>query len=184
MHHLRWFSSRMSGEQSTKEEWRMGMLEKSATRTLKIAYYPEPVLRKKAVPVERITPDILHFIEEMGEAMYDHSGVGLAAPQVGVSLRIIVLDAGEGQGLQEFINPQIILREGAQTGVEGCLSLPGLHGDVVRAERVILRAQNRRGAAEGLQHRFHSLQNCRRGYRTLPHLDLSEQQSHGRQNGF
>ena len=123
----------------------MKILEKSAPRALKVVHYPEPVLRMQAALVERITPEIQRFIEEMGEAMYDHNGVGLAAPQVGVSLRIAVIDAGEGKGLQEFINPEIILREGTQTGVEGCLSLPRLHGDVVRAERIILRALNRRG---------------------------------------
>jgi peptide deformylase len=89
----------------------------------------------------------------MIDTMYSADGVGLAAPQVGLSLRIFVVDAGDGP--QEFINPHIILSEGEQTGVEGCLSLPGLHGDVTCASRVVVRATNRRGrimtfAGEGL----------------------------------
>jgi peptide deformylase len=108
-----------------------------------VVKYPDPVLRKKAAPVEKISPEILAFLDEMGELMYDSNGVGLAAPQVGISLRIIVVDVGEK--LHYLINPVIVAREGEQTGIEGCLSFPGLHGEVTRAQRVEIRAINRRG---------------------------------------
>lgn len=109
-----------------------------------ILTYPHPVLRKKAVPVDRVTPELLDFIAEMQAMMYDSNGVGLAAPQVGVSLRIITVDAGDG--IQALINPQIIAREGRQEGAEGCLSFPNLHGAVnTRAERVTVRALTSRG---------------------------------------
>lgn len=110
---------------------------------LSIVKYPDPVLRKKAAPVGRITPEIQDFIARMGDLMYDSNGVGLAAPQVGIALRIIVVDAGDG--LQGLINPQIHLSEGSQTGSEGCLSLPRLYGEVTRADRVTVRALNEKG---------------------------------------
>lgn len=114
-----------------------------ATTVREIMIYPDPVLRRTAAPVVRVTPEIRQFIAEMGETMYASHGVGLAAPQVGIALRIIVVDAGDG--LRAVINPQIIAREGSQTGPEGCLSLPQLHGEVTRAERVVVRGLNTRG---------------------------------------
>jgi peptide deformylase len=110
---------------------------------LSIVKYPAPVLRKKAAPVDRVTPELAAFIEEMGAMMYDANGVGLAAPQVGIALRIIVVDIGKG--LQAVLNPEIIAQEGTQTGVEGCLSLPDLHGDVTRAQRITVRGVSMRG---------------------------------------
>ncbi|HEX2952225.1 MAG TPA: peptide deformylase [Armatimonadota bacterium] len=113
------------------------------TSRLDIVQYPAQVLRKKAAPVDRVTPEMAYFVEEMAELMYASNGVGLAAPQVGISLRIIVVDIGDG--LQELINPVIVSREGSQTGAEGCLSLPGLYGDVERADRIVIRGLNRLG---------------------------------------
>jgi peptide deformylase len=110
---------------------------------LHIVKYPDPVLRKKAAPVERVTPELQEFMRRMADLMYASSGVGLAAPQVGVSLRIIVVDADDR--LQMLVNPRIIERDGSQTGVEGCLSLPDLHGDVTCAERVVVNALDSRG---------------------------------------
>lgn len=110
---------------------------------LTIITYPASVLRKTAAPVAKVTPELAAFMEKMGREMYASNGVGLAAPQVGISLRIITVDAGDG--LQMLANPEIISREGSQTGIEGCLSLPDLHGDVTRAERVVVRAINQRG---------------------------------------
>lgn len=110
---------------------------------LSIVYYPDPVLRKKAAPVTRITPEIISFAEAMLETMYASNGAGLAAPQVGVSLRLIVVDVDGRPHL--LVNPQIVSREGSQTGVEGCLSLPNLHGDVTRAQKVVVQATNLRG---------------------------------------
>jgi len=112
-------------------------------RELQIVKYPDPVLRKKAVRVERITPEIHAFTNEMLETMRDGNGVGLAAPQVGVSLRIIVVEADDKVHI--LINPQIIAREGSETAMEGCLSLPRLYADVTRAGRVTVTGTNPRG---------------------------------------
>lgn len=103
----------------------------------------DPVLREKAKPVPAITPNVIKLLNNMAETMYDASGVGLAAPQVGVSKRIVVIDVGEG--IIELINPEIILREGLDTDTEGCLSIPGVKGEVQRAAKVIVKAWNRHG---------------------------------------
>lgn len=113
------------------------------TESMPVVKYPDPVLARRAAPVERVTPELRQFIERMRETMYAAHGVGLAAPQVGVSLRIIVVDTDDR--FFALINPQIIARDGTQTGVEGCLSLPNLHADVTRAMRVTVQGQNARG---------------------------------------
>ena len=110
---------------------------------LRIAQYPDPILRKRAAAVERVTPEIATFIAQMRETMYASHGVGLAAPQVGISLRIIVVDTDDI--FFALINPQIIARGGTQTGVEGCLSLPDLHAEVTRAMQVTIQGLNLRG---------------------------------------
>ena len=97
-----------------------------------------PVLKQVAQPVDHVNKKMRAFIEDMAETMYKTDGVGLAAPQVGVSKRIIVVD--DGNGLQVLINPQIIKAEGSQWGPEGCLSVPGYFGDVERYERVTVTA--------------------------------------------
>ncbi|MFD0867600.1 peptide deformylase [Chlamydia abortus] len=106
---------------------------------------PDPVLREKAKPVPKITPNIHKLLDDMAETMYDAQGVGLAAPQVGILKRVIVMDVGDENGLIELINPEIIEREGEQFGPEGCLSIPGLTGDVRRAQRVKVKGLNRNG---------------------------------------
>ena len=78
------------------------------------------------------------LIEDMAETMYKTDGVGLAAPQIGVSQRIIVLD--DGNGLLELINPEITHKEGSQIGLEGCLSVPGYYGDVERFDKITVKA--------------------------------------------
>jgi peptide deformylase len=103
----------------------------------------DPVLRTKAKPVTEITSAIEKLLDDMADTMYDADGVGLAAPQIGVSKRVVVIDVG--QGLIELINPEIIEKRGSQTGSEGCLSLPGLYGDVTRAMHVKVKALNRKG---------------------------------------
>lgn len=103
----------------------------------------EPVLREKARRVPNITPNVLKLLDNMAETMYDAQGVGLAAPQVGVSKRIVVIDVGEG--LLELINPEIIHREGTETDIEGCLSIPGVKGEVRRAAKVTVKAIDRTG---------------------------------------
>jgi peptide deformylase len=120
---------------------------------LKIVEIGEPVLRQKCREVTVINKKIKKLLDRMKEAMYKANGVGLAAPQVGVSKRIVVVDVGEG--VWELINPEIIFQEGEELGIEGCLSIPGMAGEVSRAARVRVRALNRQGqqqvvTAEGL----------------------------------
>jgi len=110
-----------------------------------IVKYPDPILREKAQPVKKINDRLLKLLDDMAETMYKAEGVGLAAPQVGVSKRVFVVDVGDEHGLIEFINPEIIAKEGEQFGPEGCLSIPGISGDVRRARKVKVRALNRAG---------------------------------------
>ena len=98
----------------------------------------DDILRKECKPVKEITPRIAELIEDMFETMYEANGVGLAAPQVGILKRIVVIDVGEGPVV--MINPEIIESSGEQTGDEGCLSLPGKAGVVTRPNYVRARA--------------------------------------------
>ena len=101
---------------------------------LKIVIAGAPVLREVAQPVERIDKKLQRLLRDMAETMYAADGVGLAAPQVGVSKRVVVIDVGEG--LYELINPEIVKREGKVLGSEGCLSVPDYEGEVERSESV------------------------------------------------
>lgn len=103
---------------------------------LEIRLVGDPVLRSRAKPVKHVTRSIKELLEDMANTMYESSGVGLAAPQVGVSKRLVVVDAGDG--LISLINPEIVRREGSETGMEGCLSIPGIYGEVERASRVVV----------------------------------------------
>jgi peptide deformylase len=94
----------------------------------------DPVLRLKAKPVGKVTKRVRKLIRDMAQTMYDAPGVGLAAPQVGISERIIVIDIGEG--LIALINPEITDVSGSERDVEGCLSVPGVSGYVTRAAKV------------------------------------------------
>ncbi|MBE3593470.1 MAG: peptide deformylase [Candidatus Carbobacillus altaicus] len=118
-----------------------------------IVKHPDPVLRKVAKPVTRITPHIHKLLDDMAETMAAANGVGLAAPQVGILKRVIVVD--DGEGIIELINPEIVEMSGEQDGPEGCLSIPGVTGDVKRAQYVRVKGLNRDGepievAGEGL----------------------------------
>ena len=97
-----------------------------------------PVLKQVAEPIEFVNKKMRTLIEDMAETMYKTDGVGLAAPQIGVSQRIIVLD--DGNGLLELINPEITHKEGSQIGLEGCLSVPGYYGDVERFDKITVKA--------------------------------------------
>ncbi|GBD39985.1 Peptide deformylase 1 [bacterium HR37] len=116
---------------------------------LRILTYPDPRLRKKSVPVERIDKQIEKLLDDMAETMYDAPGIGLAAPQVGVNLRVIVVDISPREenspGLIELVNPEIVLAEGEQIGEEGCLSIPGFVSEVRRKARVVVRGLDRKG---------------------------------------
>ena len=94
------------------------------------------VLTKKCRPVEKMTPRISELIDDMFDTMYEANGVGLAAPQVGILKRMVVIDIGDGQGPFIMINPEIIESDGEQTGDEGCLSVPGKAGQVTRPNYV------------------------------------------------
>ncbi len=119
----------------------------------KIVEMGDPVLRQKCRPVTVINKKIKRLLDNMKETMYAANGVGLAAPQVGISKRIIVVDVGEG--FWELLNPEIIFQEGEEVGVEGCLSIPGVAGEVKRAFKVKVKGLDRSGqeqiiTAEGL----------------------------------
>ena len=110
-----------------------------------IVKVPDPILREKSKPVSKITPNIHKLLDDMAETMYEAQGVGLAAPQIGILKRVIVLDPGDGTGLIEMINPEILERSGKVLGPEGCLSIPGLQGDVYRAQKIKVKGLDRRG---------------------------------------
>jgi len=103
----------------------------------------DEILRKTAKKVEKIDERIITLLEDMADTMREAGGVGLAAPQVGVLRRVVVIDVGEG--LIELINPVIVYESGEQMREEGCLSIPGITGIVKRPKKVIVRAQNRNG---------------------------------------
>ncbi len=107
-----------------------------ALRTIRIQ--GDPVLTKKCKEITEMTPKLMTLIEDMLDTMYEANGVGLAAPQVGILKRIVVIDVGEGPVV--MINPEIIESSGEQTGDEGCLSLPGKAGVVTRPNYVRARA--------------------------------------------
>ena len=111
---------------------------------LKILKIGDPTLRKISRPVEAITPRILTLLDDMIDTMRYADGVGLAAPQVGVLRRVVVIET-PNEGLIELINPKIIAYSGEQESEEGCLSVPGRWGIVKRPMHVTVRAMNRKG---------------------------------------
>lgn len=124
---------------------------------LNIVKEGDPVLRKICRPVDEITPRTIQLLEDMKETLHKADGCGLAAPQVGVLRRIVLVEVEKGQ-LYELINPEIIAREGSQNELEGCLSLPGEWGITERPAKVTVRAMNRDGeiyevSGEGLMAR-------------------------------
>jgi peptide deformylase len=123
---------------------------------LNILEYPDPRLRKVAAPVAQVTADIRKLVADMAETMYAAPGVGLAATQVDVPKRVLVIDTSEARDdLKVFINPVIVAAEGEAECEEGCLSVPGYYDKVTRAARVTVRALDETGTpfeltAEGL----------------------------------
>lgn len=103
----------------------------------------DPILNKKSRAVEKFDNKLAMLIDDMKETMYNGNGVGLAAVQVGILRRVVVIDVGEG--VMELVNPEITLTEGEQIGQEGCLSLPGKWGNTKRPMRVQVKAQDRNG---------------------------------------
>ena len=109
----------------------------------------DPVLEREAEEVTEFdTPDLHKFLDDMFESMYAHKGVGLAAPQIGISRKIAVIDVSNGEKPEDklvLINPMIVKVDGKQEGEEGCLSIPGFREQVKRGRSVIIRARNARG---------------------------------------
>ena len=133
----------------------------------------DSILNEPARPVDAITPEVQTLIDDMIETMYAAPGIGLAAPQVGVPLRIFVLDLSVGRdpaALHVMINPEFVERDGMQLEEEGCLSLPGFTATVARPKRVIVKGLNRQGdahrlegtglMARALQHEIDHLNGC------------------------
>ena len=123
---------------------------------LPILHYPDPRLHTRATPVEAIDAGIRKLAADMAETMYAAPGIGLAATQVNVHKRLLVLDVSEDKSqLKVFINPEILVKDGTCEGEEGCLSVPGVYETVKRSERVTVRALDLDGkpfevAADGL----------------------------------
>jgi len=111
---------------------------------LEIVVYPDPILKRKSVALENLDGEVARFSEAMVEAMYRFKGIGLAAPQVGRNIRMLVFDLGTPEGGLPrpycLINPEIVEKEGSVVDEEGCLSLPGLRANVKRSESILFRA--------------------------------------------
>lgn len=111
-----------------------------------ILHYPDPQLRRKAEPVAEVTDEIRALVSDMAETMYNAPGIGLAAVQIGVLKRVVVIDLSEARNeLQVFVNPEIRESDGEQILEEGCLSVPGVFESVARAGRIRVRALDREG---------------------------------------
>ena len=137
----------------------------------KILHYPDKRLRNPGLPVTDFGPELQQLIDDMAETMYAAPGVGLAATQIGELKQLFIVDVSsgdEGTDLRVFVNPTFVERKGEVDWEEGCLSFPGVHEEVTRAERVKMRAQDRHGnwfelEADGLmaialQHEYDHLQ--------------------------
>jgi len=108
---------------------------------LSVRRYGDPLLRQKSKPVTEVTPEIARTIQDMVETMYQQVGIGLAAPQVGIPLRLVVMDDGK-RGTRALLNPRIAERRGSVVAEEGCLSLPGIFAPVERSEWVRVEAHD------------------------------------------
>ena len=111
----------------------------------KILQFGDETLRKTCKPMQKFDLRLWLLLRDMADTMNKAEGVGLAAPQVGILRRVVVIDVGDENGLIELINPEIIAQEGEQEGGEGCLSAPGRRGFVKRPNKVTVRAQDRKG---------------------------------------
>ncbi|MDI9483281.1 MAG: peptide deformylase [Bacillota bacterium] len=109
----------------------------------------DDVLRKKCKPVKKIDKRLQELVDDMIETMYDANGIGLAAPQVGILKRVVVIDIGEGPMV--LINPEIISQSGEQVEVEGCLSIPGIWGEVKRPAQIVVKALDREGKSRKIE---------------------------------
>ncbi len=132
----------------------------------KVVLIGDQILKQKAKPVRKVNDSIVRLLDNLRDTMEKYDGVGLAAPQIGVSKRVIVVDTGEEY--YELINPEILEAEGEETAIEGCLSVPELNGPVIRNARVLVKGLNRQGheisidaegvAARAFQHEIDHLE--------------------------
>jgi len=119
---------------------------------LEILHFPDPRLRKKAIPVDEVNDQVRQTVDDMFETMYDAPGIGLAATQVNLQQQIIVIDVSEDHNEPVcLINPEITAKDGEEVMQEGCLSVPGIFENVQRAERITVRALDKAGAEYTLQ---------------------------------
>jgi peptide deformylase len=119
-----------------------------------ILRYGADVLHQPATPVADISPDILQLVEDMIQTMYAAPGIGLAATQIGVPLRIFVADVSAGRSLADlitFINPEFVERDGMQLEEEGCLSVPGFNATLARPSRAVVKGLNRKGEEQVIE---------------------------------
>ena len=124
---------------------------------LSIRKYGDPLLRRRAQPVREVTPELRSLAEDMIDTMYDEAGIGLAAPQVGAAVRMMVVGDERGRNPRALVNPVITEQGGAITAEEGCLSIPGIFADVTRAEWVQVEAQDLDGQPVSIRARgFHA----------------------------
>lgn len=139
---------------------------------LKVRVYPDEVLLKKAAKISRIDTSVRKLAADMLDTMYEYNGVGLAAPQIGVSKRLFVIDVADEDGPRKpivFVNPEIIESEGELIGLEGCLSFPEVYFEVRRFSRVVVRYQNLNGQFLKMEAANNLL--CRAIQHELDHLD-------------
>lgn len=119
---------------------------------LPLLYYPDERLHLKAKPIKEVDEAIRQLVDDMGETMYAHEGVGLAANQVDRQLRLLVVDiSAERNQLQVFINPELVSGQGEVLEEEGCLSVPGIYDKVIRYESVVVKALDREGKSFSLE---------------------------------
>ena len=121
---------------------------------LKIYTYPDPILKQKAEPVNAFNDMLRQFIDDMAETMYSANGIGLAAPQVGKLIRLVVIDISsekQPDELRVFINPRIVDRRGSIKYEEGCLSSPGINEEVKRSEWIAVEYQEKSGKEQRLE---------------------------------
>lgn len=152
----------------------------------KIVLHPDEVLEKECEPVKNFDSELHKLLDDMFETMYDAQGVGLAAPQIGIEKQIAVVDTREEEPL-ELINPVIQKSSGNEVDLEGCLSFPGLFGEVERPFRISLKAQDRNGdefklKAEGffaraIQHEIDHLQGVLFTEKVIRYVDLEQEGS-------
>lgn len=119
---------------------------------LDILHYPDPRLRNKAKPVEKVDDAIRQLVDDMFETMYQAPGIGLAATQANVPKRVLVIDISEEKNAPLcLVNPEIVAREGEEQSEEGCLSVPGIYDTVTRSERIKVNALDRDGQSIELE---------------------------------